>query len=378
METENITHFASPDRSDPDTIEGQKKLLNSYYGPLRQLYEAVSEIILILNRNRQIVFFNSMVPSLLGIDDPASLYGVRPGEALDCSYACITPGGCGTSRFCSQCGAVKAILSALSNKADLQECRLLKRKNLEAFELLVRTTPLEIDGELFSVMAITDISHEKRRRALEHVFFHDIMNTLSSINLIAKILDADPKNIDSKARRKTLLKGLSQLTEELRSQEELLKAENNELEVVKESIDGASLVRNVVDVYKGRFPDHIIKVNIPEEKTMLHTDPGLLNRVLGNLILNAIEASTHAEPVTVTCILRNDDVEFQVHNETYIPEANKLQLFQRSFSTKGTGRGLGIYCVKLLAERYLGGNITFASSPRDGTVFAARFPKQIV
>ena len=377
MKMENITHFAPPDRSDIETIETQKKLLNSYYGPLRRLYDAVSEIILILNRNRQIVFFNSMVPSLLDMDDADSLYGLRPGEALGCSYACINPGGCGTSKFCSQCGAARAILSALSNKADLQECRLLKSKNLEALELLVRTTPLEIEGERFSIMAITDISHEKRRRALEHIFFHDIMNTLASVTLMAKILDVEPDGMNAKTHRQILQKGLNQLMDELRSQEELLKAENNELIVNNEPVDAAMLLRNVAAVYQGRFPDHLIAVDVPEEKIMLRTDPGLLNRVLGNLILNAVEASKQDEPVRVSCVSKNDGVAFQVHNQGHISESNQLQLFQRSFSTKGAGRGLGIYCVKLLTDRYLNGDVTFTSSPRNGTTFTARFPKQI-
>jgi len=142
----SVSQYAPARRSDQSKIDRQKKLLAEYYGSLKQYYEAVSEIVLIVNQDRQIVFFNSVVPSLLGVDNPESIYGLRPGEALGCTYACMNPGGCGTSEFCSQCGAVNAIPAALSNKADLQECRVLKRDNLEAFDLLVRTTPLEIKG----------------------------------------------------------------------------------------------------------------------------------------------------------------------------------------------------------------------------------------
>lgn len=56
-----------------------------------------------------------------------------------------------------------------------------------------------------------------------------------------------------------------------------------------------------------------------------------------------------------------------------MPRTSQLQIFQRSFSTKGKGRGLGTYSIKLLTERYLKGT---ASPPqrRMGQPFRYRFP----
>jgi sensor histidine kinase regulating citrate/malate metabolism len=51
-----------------------------------------------------------------------------------------------------------------------------------------------------------------------------------------------------------------------------------------------------------------------------------------------------------------------------------LQLFQRSFSTKGEGRGLGTYSIKLLTERILNGKVSFTSSMDDGTTFRVLIP----
>ena len=45
---------------------------------------------------------------------------------------------------------------------DVQECRILRDKPFGALDLLVRATPLDIDGERFVICAIADISHEKR------------------------------------------------------------------------------------------------------------------------------------------------------------------------------------------------------------------------
>ncbi|RJQ74162.1 MAG: GHKL domain-containing protein [Desulfobacteraceae bacterium] len=373
LETQ-FTQYAPARRSDLSTIELQKKMLAEYSGSLRQLYDAVSEIVLIVNQDRQIVFFNSAVPALLGIDDPETIYGMRPGEALGCRCSCTSPSGCGTTSFCSQCGAVNAILAALSNKADLQECRLLKKDNVEAFDLLVRTTPLAIQGQLFIIVAITDISHEKRRRALERIFFHDIMNTAASIRLIANMLQDGTDEKDAAAFKQNLLAGAKQLVEELCSQKELLAAENNELTVRMHPIDGIILMKDVVEVFSNRFRSHRIVMAAPDGKMVLNTDSTLLRRVLGNMILNALEASQPQEAVRVSCGIKDGWAEFRVHNESHIPQEVQLRLFQRSFSTKGPGHGLGTYSMKLLSERYLNGRIDLTSTPQNGTTFVARLP----
>lgn len=372
---ENLTsNYASSRRSDSRTIERQKKLLTEYHGSLKKFYDAISEIILIVNSDRQIVFFNSVAPSLLGIDNTESIYGLRPGEALGCAYAFKNPGGCGTSEFCSQCGAVNTIIATLGNKADLQECMILKKDNVEALDLLVKTTPLEIDGQLFIIMAITDIGHEKRRNVLERIFFHDIMNTAASINMFAKMLDANPDGINASYIRQNLVAGLDQLIDEIYSQKELLAAENNELVVKMQPVDGYLLIRNIVKILRNRFRGHKVMVYSPVGKVILQTDRRLLYRILENMILNAIEASKPEDIVSISCGIKENHAEFQVHNKGYIQKKIQLQLFQRSFSTKGTGRGLGTYSMKLLSERYLNGSIYLNSSPQNGTTFIARYP----
>jgi len=368
------SQFAPAQREDFSTIRSQKKLLADYLGSVGKLYDAISEMIFIVNRERQVVFFNSAVPSVLGLDDPEEIYGLRPGEALDCVYADENPGGCGTSVYCSQCGVVDAILSSLDNKPGLRECRVLKKNNLEALVFLVRTTPFKIKGQLFSIIAITDISHEKKREALEHIFFHDIMNTVSSVNLFAEIINSNNESLKDNEKWKNLLAGFRQIMDMLRSQVEWMAAEKNELEPKMENVDVGSILEEVVQTLNNRFINHKILVKKSKKSFSLDTDPSLLRRVLENMILNALEASRHEETVTVSCQAAGGHAEFCVHNSCYMPKELQLQLFQRSFSTKGSGRGLGTYSMKLISERYLNGTISFSSSPGKGTTFVARYP----
>jgi len=60
-----------------------------------------------------------------------------------------------------------------------------------------------------------------------------------------------------------------------------------------------------------------------------------------------------------------------------MPLEVQRQLFTRSFSTKGTGRGLGTYSIKLITEKYLQGTVSFVSNEEQGTVFTVRYPRVI-
>ena len=57
-----------------------------------------------------------------------------------------------------------------------------------------------------------------------------------------------------------------------------------------------------------------------------------------------------------------------------MPPEVQLQVFNRSFSTKGNGRGIGTYSIKLLCERYLKGKVSFVSSAEQGTIFKVTLP----
>lgn len=69
----------------------------------------------------------------------------------------------------------------------------------------------------------------------------------------------------------------------------------------------------------------------------------------------------------------DNDVEFAVHNNGVMPEDMQLQIFQRSFSTKGSNRGIGTYSIKLFTERYLKGKVWFTSEKDEGTTFYVRY-----
>ena len=95
------------------------------------------------------------------------------------------------------CGALAAIVEGSSGSENVQECVLSRQEGgiVQNLTLRVWSAPLVYGNENFTVLAGMDISHERRRLALEKTFFHDILNLVGSIRGFAELMEID-KNID--------------------------------------------------------------------------------------------------------------------------------------------------------------------------------------
>jgi signal transduction histidine kinase len=337
------------------------------------MLDAVPEMVLVLNAQRQTVFANEACIRLLNLPGRDAARGQRTGELIGCVHATETEGGCGTTEFCRNCGAVKAILGSLSGIETVQECRITL-ENGDSLDLRASAKPLELNGRLFSIFTLQDISDEKRRRALERIFFHDVLNTAGILSMIAEIMGHDPS--DAASMIVELSESTHRLINEIRSQQDLIAAESGELQPQSQSFSVSHFLTDLVTQYGHHSVavDRHIQVLAVDEDLILASDVTLLGRVIGNMIKNALEASKPGETVTVSCTATDDLVTIAVHNPTFIPRNVQLQIFNRSFSTKGAGRGLGTYSMKLLSERYLNGHVWFESSSETGTTFYASYP----
>jgi signal transduction histidine kinase len=246
---------------------------------------------------------------------------------------------------------------------------------------------VNIDGKDYTVVSLRDISHEKRRQALERIFFHDILNTLSALTNWTHLLNrSSGEGLDRARERVSRLVG--QLEREIQLQRTLLEAEQGTLRPRRISVTPAALLADLQDTFAETQATRQRTLTVEDRcpGVELVTDPVLLGRVLTNMVKNAFEATPAGGQVRLWCEWEagpkedgvpepSDTVAFHVHNPGEIPPAVAPHIFQRSFTTKpGTGHGLGTYGMRLLGERYLGGKVNFATSAEAGTVFSIRLP----
>jgi len=370
------TDFLPAGRSSDQVVERQSKIISELPGHIIASSTPIG--VMVLNFDRQIVMANPIANNLANAEHSHEILGKRPGEALGCIHSLEAENGCGTSKFCRYCGAAQALQFALSGDQGFRECRIQRfdGSKEEALDFLCWSIPYELHGEYFIIFSLMDIAHKKRRRNLERIFFHDILNTSGALS---GFLDLIKDEVPSQFRETIdfLYRQSEHLIEEIREQKLLLEAEDSELKVNFESMNSKTILEWTVQKmqHHEQAKDKNICLSDESQDVTFNTDPVLLSRILTNMCKNALEASRVDQIVTLGCFLKEGEICFWVHNVEYMPEEVQMQIFKRSFSTKGSDRGLGTYSMKLLSERYLKGRVDFDSSPEKGTIFWACYPK---
>lgn len=378
MTTKLHTEFAPAERMPIEIVRRQSAAMAG--SPLAAaMMEATSDYVVILNQARQIVFHSSRLESLLAPGDFSNLLGMRPGEALGCAHANQCLAGCGTSEECSQCGAIHAIMEALEGRRSVQECRMMRlvKGKVESTDYLVTATPFTHGGERFCICAVADISAKKRLQSMERAFFCNLLDAAGGLETLMQLLRQEvPAHLQTDLQ--VAANAFREMVEQVQSYRDLAAAERGELQTSATVEDAGDLLAAVVGNFRRDDLATGLEIALarPHQRLELATDKALLQRVLGQLLLNAIEASPAGSKVTAGCDRIGDRVRFWIHNAGFMARDVQLSVFHRSFSTKGNGRGLGTYSTRLFTERYLGGKVDFHTSPVEGTTFLIEVPAQ--
>lgn len=365
-------------RRAPRKVIAQLNAVQSDRLPAEAL-DAVPDLVAVLNPEREVVFANRAFLSFAGAGDITQVCGIRPGELFGCVNARSAPEGCGTGEACATCGAAGAIDESLrTGSPATRDCSLTiwVQGRRTARDLSAHSLPFEIAGSRYVMVVFRDVGQRVRRLALERIFFHDLLNTVSSFKLYLDLLKA----AEFSHRENDLVRRLdaicSSLVEEIQGQRTLVAAENGTLSVQHNLVDASELASGLVRQFEAQETDHGRTVALApfSEVITLVTDDSLARRILSNMLKNALEGSPEGATVTLGVRANGERVEFRVHNPGAIPEDVQRHVFQRLFSTKGEGRGLGTWSMKLLAEDYLRGAVWFSSTPEDGTTFFLELP----
>ncbi|MBN2151235.1 MAG: HAMP domain-containing histidine kinase [Candidatus Lokiarchaeota archaeon] len=371
------TKYAPAGRAAQTEIDRQR----SYFTEnetVEVLLGKIPAVFLILNNHRQIVYMNKGALEFSGLEEISSAIGKRPGELLDCVHSKEEVDGCGTAEACTFCGAVDAVLASQKGKPAVRDARLLVGEGHKAFDLRIWAVPLKVEDENFTALTIQDIRQEKRLMMIERIFYHDILNTITglagNISLLRKY--KDKVNVDEMLKQ--VDDTTQRLIDEIQSQQMLTAAESATLAVRPSTFTTKAIIGEVALRFAMTELTKDKKVEIDErsEVVTITTDKAIIGRILVNMVKNALESTPAGGTVLVGCKRVDGRVQFKVHNGGFIPRDVQLQIFNRSFSTKGRDRGLGTYGMMLLSH-LLKGTVSFTTSRERGTTFTLDIPERL-
>lgn len=376
------SYFDRPGRSSPGELTEQVNRVRAHQVVLTNVLNGLPAATCLLNEHRQIVFANQAAAKLVhAISHRDEVEGLRLGEALACVFVKHGPDGCGTAPQCRHCGAGRANRAfGIKPGKYSGEVRLRSGEGAaeQALTLSIHISPLHIDGTLLRLCSLADLTASRRRESLEHIFFHDVLNTAQAVQGAAELIPLVDDDQEQDALARVVSENAKGLIGEIQTQRDLLAAEDGTLEVPRRPEHTSLIVARVAELYRHSHAasGRTIAVEAAVGDDVVTTSAVHLSRCVGNLVKNALEASAPGETVSLRVTASIGEMAISVHNPAVMPAAVQAQVFQRSFSTKASsGRGLGTYSAHLLLHRYLGGTVSFVSGPSDGTTFTIRLPR---
>jgi signal transduction histidine kinase len=230
----------------------------------------------------------------------------------------------------------------------------------------------------FNQMAVALSERIARERQFVSDASHELRTPLTalktSVDYVAdRAADLPPRLASAIGLAAGEVRALQRLVDDLL---ELTRAEAGGASVMNEDLD---LVAFAHEVARRRAPQAQVDI-IGPERLVVQTDKARLERVVGNLVENAV---VHGEGRGVSIELERNDGAAVIHvadRGPGIPEAQLQRIFERFWRGDASrhrhervGAGLGLAIARENAG-LIGAELTVASRPNEGTTFAVRVP----
>ncbi|MBV6404157.1 MAG: GHKL domain-containing protein [Flavobacteriales bacterium] len=217
---------------------------------------------------------------------------------------------------------------------------------------------------------------ESAWREMARQVAHEIKNPLTPMKLSIQQFQRswDPAAPDARERLEKLSAGLVQQIDALNGVATAFGQFAQMPPARPEPLDLREVLRAATAVFQAT-PGTTITVPEPPELPVMADREHML-RVLNNLLKNAVQAIPDGRPgrIEVVAFRSGDRAVVEVRdNGTGIAEEVRERIFTPSFTTKGSGMGLGLAMVKRMVEQ-AGGSVSFSTNVDEGTTFSITIP----
>lgn len=259
------------------------------------------------------------------------------------------------------------------------------------FKVLLSATAFQTDGKTFKLIAFQNVNEaldeteSKAWQKLLSVMTHEIMNSVAPISSLADTLKnrlqrsiAQPTDVDALEDLEIGIETIKRRSEGLLKFAETYRNLNKITTLNLKKLYVHELFANLYQLMQPTLEQKNIDLEIilREPGLSFEADPSLIEQVLINLIVNAIEAVKEKENPRIILsadAATNKKIILKVaDNGSGMPEELLDNIFIPFFSTKKNGSGIGLSLCKQIMMLHKG-NIQVQSSEGKGTVFSMQF-----
>jgi signal transduction histidine kinase len=223
---------------------------------------------------------------------------------------------------------------------------------------------------------------DQQRRELIANISHDLRTPLTSLHGYLETLRFKEDSLNEAERRHYLDIALGQSRKVDRLAQELFDLARLESGLVQPELEAFSLAELVQDVVEKCAPlaqaqDHPLSVDLPRTLPPALGDLGMIERVLTNLLDNAIRHTPAGTAIAVQARPSSESIQIEVRDSgPGIPEAMRDGLFTRASALRrntGQSGGLGLVIVQRILELH-GSEVRLADSRGKGAAFRFDLP----
>jgi putative PEP-CTERM system histidine kinase len=201
---------------------------------------------------------------------------------------------------------------------------------------------------------------------------HDLKNAVSMLSLM---LQNSPKKMSDPEFQADSIKTISQAVDRMRAIIEKLRTVPAGEQFHVQEVSSRDIIDQAIEKSGILNKDGIKLVFNHDDDLKVNANPMILETVLINLLINAVEAMPGGGTVSIKQTMVDDKARISVEDtgvgmtDDFIAE----KLFTPFETTKSKGLGIGLYqCRELFRET--GGEITVKSEPGKGSEFGLLFP----
>ncbi len=239
------------------------------------------------------------------------------------------------------------------------------------------------DGRILgAVSTMTDITslHElqKEREMVIHTISHDLRTPLTLVQGHAELLGTACRDENSLAHLEAIRISAERMNAMIEELVDAARLEGGKVHLTTEPVFLDQFLGDLLQRASSALETARIIVEVPPELPPVAADPNRLERILNNLLTNALKYSPDDSPVAVRAQRSGEEVVISVQDRGQgIHPEDQLHIFDRFYrprsGRKADSVGLGLYITRVLVEAH-GGRIRVESEPGVGSTFFFTLP----